>query len=717
MLYQGLNLRKIKTNLLADNILNNRLQVPSKTEKKELSKTTKIAFEKTNYLLAINCLTIGLYYDTKNTIQTTQKSGLLRYSRYVGKRCIVPKIAHEILSLNNRLSFLSTEHIHYFESILNLNQLESAFKELQLTIINGIKSFEKKYKGSSLFKSLLVFADYLFLIDHYPLENNDLVSINGRGKEDLCAGISYLIYFLSKYKPLKVKDTLLVSEDFIDSGEINQLIIASCLINDFKEFEILIDHFNYKCIQKDGVYKICPPSPDFEKSIRLGYIRSQIQNSNDTNLALQDIDENHLSILQLVNEVIERENLVLFKVANTHGYLRYRIEIPEPLYNFIVDTFFKSDLLFKEEVVYLSKIFKEQLLNPQNLDTIKVKDELTLMEFLKIQRVFTLLFLFFKQNLERSPKKDVRLILRSLIPIQLEDAFYNLIKKLTSAKNIDSFLDITCWEPGMNILFDLQYHPLLFIEGRFMIPLSIMANSNSIRNLYASEYKKGNANLFTNGVVDGLVEKLELSFKSKKIICHSQVPLPKSDLDLCAIFDRTLFVFECKQSLHPVSSFDLRTTYDYIKKAEAQLDYINHLYESGDLDPIFKNRFGINLKSIDNVISCIVLSNRMFNGNVFKYPVRNINEIENLLGEGILRTDEGEFHIWRGTELSCSDLENYFGSNSALIDLMFDSLSASTSTYSQFSNPIEFETYHLDPAIAQAKLKKFTSNLKKVQSP
>jgi hypothetical protein len=53
------------------------------------------------------------------------------------------------------------------------------------------------------------------------------------------------------------------------------------------------------------------------------------------------------------------------------------------LYEHIVERLLKHDALFQEEILYLSHIFKEQLLNYAYLTTVLVKDNLTLLEFLK----------------------------------------------------------------------------------------------------------------------------------------------------------------------------------------------------------------------------------------------------------------------------------------------------------------------------------------------
>src|SRR5207248_11416694 len=44
------------------------------------------------------------------------------------------------------------------------------------------------------------------------------------------------------------------------------------------------------------------------------------------------------------------------------------------------------------------------------------------------------------------------------------------------------------------------------------------------------------------------------------------------DLDTLALIEDVLFVFECKNSLHPCSPFELRTSFDHLVEAQDQLD-------------------------------------------------------------------------------------------------------------------------------------------------
>lgn len=711
MKLKDINLRKIDKAKLIDCLLTKEIESPTRKELKEIQKLMADSIDKGIYMIARNALTIGIFFDFKTTFENIHRKGLFRFSKYVLRKCIVKDLAVETLEIFKSLGIENETERNYLESIINFSIIHESYNELQKYIKEEINKFERNYKGKSLIKTLLSYTDFLFLSNHYPSSITDLTEISSRTKEDLCSAASYIIFTYSEVVRIEKIDTVYVAEDFIKSGEIGGMLIAACFISDFKEFEIMIDHFQYNCSLSGENLKIEPPFENFEKSIRLGYIRTKLQSYNDRLDA-----EEAVSMEQIVEEISKIEEFKFFQLTENHNYPRYRVELPEPVYDIIIDKFIKPDSLFKEEVIYLAQVFKEQLLTPEDLKEIKVRDDLILFEFIKIRRVFVIFYHFFAKEIYKKEKVGTELLFRSLIPAYPENTFYEFIEKLTSVENIDAFLDIVCWEPGSDILFDLQYHSILFFNDHFLIPLTVFVNSNSIRNLFASEHKQDNKGLLSDGTVDPLVDALNKSLFKAKINSYKQTPIPKSDIDLFAVYDDTIFIFECKHSLHPVSSFDLRTTYDYILKAEKQLDYVNSEYDNGTLLSFLEKKHGIDLSGIKNIQSCIVLSNRLFNGNCFKYPVRNFNEIDNILNRGTMRTNEGEFWLWSENYLTLADLLEYFSLESKLVDLTFNSLSKRTMIYPLANPKIEFDAYYMDSSVAIPKLNEFTSKLRKVEN-
>ncbi|WP_422091926.1 hypothetical protein [Tenacibaculum ovolyticum] len=711
---EGINLTKIKTPDFIEYLSKNQIKKPSNSEFKRILKEFNICIEKGKFKLSLNTLILILFLNSKQSIEFIRKKGIFRYSKYKGKKCIIADLISQILSLNKDFLNLSSYELNYLHSILNFSNSHNTYTSVDKFILKEVKRFELYYKEKSFLKTLLTFIDFLFLSNHNTTSKIDLLSIKSRSKESISMAISYLIYFISERTPSLLKDTNKANIPYINTSEFQNLIVLVCTVQDFKEFEILIDNFNYSCIKNENNIRLKAPKKDFEKSIKLGYIKSDLQSFNDVLNSKTLNDETVLSIEDLVEELYSIEKNDIFQYTESNNYPRYRIVMPEPVIDFFIENYFIKDILFKDEIIYLSHINKEQLLHPNNLDSIIIKGDLTLFDIVKFRRFFSFFYELFTKKLFEYKKITNEVLLSSLIPTITEDELYNYLERFSTRDKVDSFLDIVTWEPEMDIIFDLQYHPLLFINDSFLIPLTIFHHSNFVRNLFASEYKKNNKQLLSDGTFDVLVNELSISFSKSKIENYSETSLPKSDIDLFAIYDDTLYVFECKHSLQPVNSFDLRTTFDYIKKAEKQLDYVQKLYYEGVLIQLLENKHNINLSNINKIVCTIVLSNRLFNGNVFKYPVRYINEIKNIINEGIIKTEKGNFRLWTGDTLSNSDLTEYFSLKSNLVKLLFDSVTEEILVYDLIQPPLEVETYSMNMKYAVNKLDEFTSTLKKI---
>ncbi|MFN8299388.1 MAG: hypothetical protein U0T75_09795 [Chitinophagales bacterium] len=706
--FDKISYKKIDKTILKKHLFDPKTTAPSKRIIKELLKKIELSVINGDYLTARNGLLVTLFYAPDETFDLIRKRGLFRYSRYANKKCIVKSLATELVEICKEYGTFNENIFSYLYSIINYSSVLVSYNAFEHHIIAEFKRFEKKYKDKSIIKTLLSAVDFLFLSGFYPKTNTDLSEISNRTKEDISAGVSYLIHVYTNRIRSENINIGFVSEEYIKSGDIGRLIIPACYYSDFKEFEVMIDHFDYHCDLEGEHLYIKPPFEEFEKSIRAGYIRTELQQIND-----RVNTSNALSLEEFVEKINEQEIFKFFKLTETHNYPRYRIELPEPIYDYITEQFIKPDNLFKEEVDYLSLIFKEQLLNPDDLNKITVKEDLTLYEFIKIRRVLIFFYVMFAKEIYKIEKVDTELLLRSLIPVYQFDQFYDFLERLLPVEKIDSFLDLVCWEPGSDFVFDLQYHPIIYLNNSFIIPLSIFANSNSIRNLFASEYKQSNTGLLNSG--EPLVTLLKGTFDKIGIQAHSEISIGGTDIDVCAIHQDVLFVFECKHTLHPVSSYDLRTTYDYLRKAESQLDKINKSYNEGKLLEILERKIGVNLAGIKKIVSSIVLSNRLFNGNSFKYPVRNINEVINMLSGGTMRTENGIYNVWNSKTLTIDFMLDYFSLQNEMTTLLMDSLSKRTMTY-EFAKPkLLFDSYYLDSTVAIPKLNEFTEKLEKIE--
>jgi hypothetical protein len=704
-----LNLNKIEKDILLNNLVEKKYVTPTKKEFKELSNELVSEINKGRYVKTRNILTVCIFFNYEETFKILKKKGIFRYYNYINKKCIIKNIAIECLEISSKLKILKEEDKKYLNSIINYSKILEVYNSIDKIILNGIKLFENKYPNKSFIKTLLSFTDFLFISNFYPKKTDNLLDLASHSKENISSAVSYLIHIYTSYLGDREMDINKVAENYLKSDEFLKIIISTCFFLDFKEFEIFIEHFNYDCILENNNIRIQAPFENFEKSIRLGYIKTEIQVFNDFFLV-----DDAMSFEDLVNSLNKQDKFKFFKHTETHNYPRYILELPDSLFIILNERFIQPDALFKDEILYLSSIFKEQLLNPDSLHSLKIKEDLSLFEFIKIRRVFMLLYLLFTKEIYKIEKLETTLLLHSLIPILKKEPFYKLIGVFSNEK-IETFLDIVCWEPNQNDFFDLQYQPIIFYKDNFLISLSIFINSNSIRNLFASQYKLNNSSLLSDGVIDPLVDNLCYILNTAKIESYKETKLTNTDIDVFITYDNTIFIFECKHNLLPTSAYDLRTTYDYIKKAEKQLDKIKEEFTKGNLIKLLEKKHNVKLDHISNIICVIVLSNRMFNGNIFRYPIRNINEIDNLFNRGTMRTENGKFWIWKQKHLTIDDLLEYFSLENYFISLFYGSLTEKVKKYQLKDITISFETFSLDMKNAKAILKNYTNNLEIVK--
>jgi len=583
------------------------------------------------------------------------------------------------------------------------------YLEIEKELLNLIREFSAKYTRRSLVKTLLVFSDYLFFTHYQPQSGDEKNDINSRSIENLCTGVSYLIYFYtSRFKT----SSLLAAEEYIINGSIGPLLQAACNFLELREYEILIEHFGYQCHNSDYKLIISAPFPDLEKSIRLGYIRTEIQHLND--LIRMDMPS-ALSLNDLVDKIIEVDPPKMFEKTTEHGYPRYRVMFTKKTVEMLTEHFVKPDEVFLEEVVYLGQIIKEQLLSPAELRKIAFKDNLTVFEFLKARRWFLIMSKLLRKYLEKQNETDPGMILRTLVMQLTDTSLHELLDRILTPDQVDTFLDCLSWTPGAPYVFDIQYQPLILIESHYEIPLYVFSDSNAVRNLYAAQYKQANKTLMKNGHADALVDQLVAVLNKVGLKTYSGTTFDRTDIDVCCVNENILYVFECKHTLHPVSVFDLRTMYDYIRHAEHQLQTIEAGFNDGKLLDVLQRKCGIPKGQIKAICPCLIVSNRLLNGDVFQYPVRFIKETENLLLSGEIATPTGVYSVWPDDKLTPSFMHDYFSKGNTISRMHFDCLSPKIVTHKLFHPRVEFHSFSMRMEHADAVVEQFVSGLRKVR--
>lgn len=669
------------------------------SEKKKVQKQIEEYASGLKFFPSINYIVLGLLYDREKTLDTIRRKGILRYSKYLDTKNFPAALSEKILRLSPGLSLNSYDK-QYFESLLNLAPIYEVMRNLKSKIIGEIKLFSKRPKiagvSPSIVKSLLAALDFLFMTDYYPPERETSDSIKFYIKEDIAEAVSYIIYLKQEVFGFKDSDSYVIDEEYIVSNAIEAILLPACHLKKIQELEIMIDHFSYCCIRDKNNIRIVPPYPDLEKSIRIGYIRSDLQKGYD----FKDFKD-MVSLEDICDKLLHIPSLDVFKYVVTHDFSRYRIEMPEPIFEKLSEFFFKPKTVFKEEAQYLSIIFKEQFLNFKQLNTIKISNNLSLYEFFILKRLFAFFYYIFVKKVEDKLQTETKLILRSLIPTFTIENLKKFYGGIVNEKAFDEFLEIVTWDPSCESVFDIQYQPFVKLNKSYMVPLCTFVRSNSIRNVFASEYKMGNPKIMDNGEYDPISESLVKVFEKKGFKTFTGIRhayKQGGDIDFLAFKDDFLFIAECKKFLHPTTIYELRTIYDGLfLKASDQLTLILEALSDDNASKALSSFIEADIRKFKTIKTSIVTNTRLFWGlSVKHYPVRNVYELFNFMETGQFRTEDGYYWFWENDYFILNDLERYLEERSPAFQGFYNAMLPKDMKYKFGKYNITLETFILN---------------------
>ena len=152
-----------------------------------------------------------------------------------------------------------------------IDYIKQHHQNRSIHLVNGIRIEE------ALFKELLAYIDVMF---HFPSRNNNPRNKNkldGYGMEQIAESVSYIIYLYDDVIGIQQDKVYKVVPEYVLSDEIENIILLGCKIAQLQEWEVCMDYFDYQLQKSDRVYTISACDEYFEKSIRLGFVRTQMQ--------------------------------------------------------------------------------------------------------------------------------------------------------------------------------------------------------------------------------------------------------------------------------------------------------------------------------------------------------------------------------------------------------------------------------------------------------
>ncbi|MBD1828248.1 hypothetical protein NDI47_23675 [Microcoleus vaginatus GB1-A2] len=470
---------------------------------------------------------------------------------------------------------------------------------------------------------------------------------------------------------------------------------------------MLVDSFGYTVTQNDAKIIIKAPDPKFEMTRCLGYIRQSMQeraNSFESLSELSEITEKYPSILEFSKTYYQNFQDSIFKIIDS-PLKRIVLEIQYQTLSEFLDT----NSLFLEEEMILKQLESNLFIDFQKVNKIPVSQSLSLFDIIKVQRLFAFMLFVLTEYIDSNKLFKSKLFWRSM-PVLQANQLKDLLASFLGEQKAKEIFELFTWRLESKKIFDLQTYPFINVEDWILLPLGILTNSDLCRNVLQSTKFRFDS----ESVEDPIVLEMERCLKPVSSIFETNLKYSfkgvKGEVDVLAVVDNCLFIFECKNSLHPCNLFELRTTYDYIQKAAAQLTHFQDLWQQEPFRTYLATKIKTQSPLPSQLCSCIVMGNRMFSGlREQGHSVRPIRELCYIISKGeillnsynIYDKDAGkksiiQFKLWKEDKLKAEDLLAYIQEDS-LHKCYFNSLSRIEETIKLKNKSLVKESYAFSP--------------------
>ena len=654
---------------------------------KKLLKHARINLEKGRVGRALNWVALGLYLDPSRMVARCKRDGLFRASKYNFQGNALARILERILQLQPILD-LSAKDISYLRSVRSLLSLSPAVLQIRRFILRELKRRQKV-----ALKSLVAKVDLLFLqprqVD-YELNCSDPRYYT---TEQHAEALSLLVHNFWTLNGIEDKHFRLVDESGIEKGIYDQLLIAACKLRLYQEAEIWVDVFSYSVAIDGDTFHLTPGDSRLEQSIRLGYMQTENQKNLTIQKHFNEKAESRASVQEWAKSLYATHGAKLVQLLE-EPIRRYVLMLPQAP---ILLEPFQSDNLFREDIANLGALAKVHYTDLETVPSFQLAESLTVLELLKIQRFLDFVRGLMAERLLPLLESSPRIAVRSLVPVFEKERLLEVLKLCVSEEAANTFLQIATYDhsKGQKV-FDVQYQPVIQGVKKSLLPLNILCRSDLLRNLLYIQGVKVLENRDEDPMQRSLAETLQMRFSTVAENTKLKVDGHELEIDVVAIFERRLLVVECKNAFHPCGAHELRTSYDHILKAASQLDRLTNALRKVEVRNQLIKQLSGESGEVEEILTCIVTANRLFNGyQIGDHPVRQANEMMNMIVGGVASFGEEEIRLWRDNDFQAEDLLDYLAGSTIQFEL-FDALEEICYRYEFGSSRMVVSSYALD---------------------
>lgn len=636
---------------------------------KEIIPAIKEHIQQKHYGKAVDHFLLGLHIDNGYFLTIAKENGILRHSSYINSRNPIFSLAELVLK-NAAFYKISEEDKQYFTSLLNMAPLYEVLKEKHIALNTTVQKLHKASLKSnrSPIRALINFNEVNFKTEYDSDDTcHDLNDLKHFSKEAISESISLIISVWQENIGLTVRDLGLTDHAFYKSSELQDLVLIGCQIKEFREFEILVEYFNYRCITHSDYIEFVPPTELFGKAYEMSLIMGNLQEISDS-IRLQGEIKELQSFKDMVDLFLQAfKNVVELK---TIPYRRYRFEIPDELFRLVCRP---DEVIFKEGAILIESIQKELLIPYEEFKTFTISKNMTFQQFLKLFMAFMLFEEITSRHLLPKLKSEEETVLNSMCPNLKFDMVNILLGRVESEDTIKEFMDMVTWKAGADSYLDLQYKPIILIDDYYCVSPTLFIKSRLYRNIFITEAKKGNRLMASkNAEYDKLVSNAVKALEYAGFEIRQDVPIKyktatrsESDIDILAVKDDLMLIIECKDSINPVDPFELRTSFKHIQKAAEQLLYSQEALADETFKATFAKNQKLDLRNVKVIVPLILTSNKVFWGfDVQGIPIRNIHEFMGFIGHGewffkLPGEEKQVYSLWSNSKMETSDLKNF----------------------------------------------------------
>jgi hypothetical protein len=683
----------------------------AKEERKELSNQDKKAllaiiskFKIQDIDITLRAIKIYAIWEPDNAITAARKKGVFRYKAYGFKTNIALYLLKELLNVSALFEF-SIETTNYLLMKKNLSWIYEFYKDSENKLVDQITKRHAnriRVKRSNLIVENALFKDLLAYIDlafYKNIDNSEYIGnkniLKGYCKEDVCDAISYMIFLYDTNIGIQQDKHYFIDAEYVQSDEIEKGILIACKVLQIQEWELCIDYLDYKVRLTDNHVVIYDPTNTLEKSIRLGYINREMQETISYNMLINASD-NVLSISDVSKTINDELEDSIVKSIEDGKLTRFIFTFPEPIFEY----FKKQKGFFKEEIMVLQHFAKELMLEYEEVHNKPITEHCTLTDILLFQRFFVLINeIITKMIYGKKFNQNKNKIISSLIPAFNEAKLsYILTNFIEDEQKIKELLDLFTYKKSYKL--DLQYTPFISVSGNLITSSMVFAKSNLIRNAIAYSYLSKNQTANKDQGLEPLVKICSDCFRDAGYCVLNNVKFKysgfKGEIDVVVFNESDIILIECKSPLSPINNFELRSSIDHIEKANKQLDFSKSAFEDKNFTSEFYKRHSIVYKQ-RSIKTCIIFGNRLLCGyKKSKHPIRYIYELDMVLKNGVINSSVGEWSVW-GNDIYChQDLLKFLSDETSFTNYTFDAMHKYTNEMFIRGRKISFETYALN---------------------